>query len=169
MKHTKGAILFVVSVLTLGVFGFQIVESIAEQRENLQITPDRVVLSPDLIKNPLSFIGSGWKPKEMVVIDLLIPKGIEVVGVSKGEDRVGIALANADERGEFATKMGGLAIMNVFLQVGYSPDPQTKLIKPDFGKATPLPPGKYELVATGYESGKVCSTYLEVLSPPKEK
>lgn len=44
----------------------------------LVITPDKTVLSPALIKKPIMITGSGWMANEMVVINLLLPKGVTV-------------------------------------------------------------------------------------------
>jgi hypothetical protein len=127
------------------------------------VTPDKTVLSPALIKKPIAFSGSGWKPNEMVVVDLVLPPGVKVKGVKEGED-VGIAFANADAKGQFKAKMGAMATLNWFFQVGWTP-----LLKPDFKKARPLRPGVYTIKASGMDSELEAKATLTLLPPPKKK
>jgi hypothetical protein len=127
------------------------------------VTPDQTVLSPALIKKPIVFSGSGWKANEMVVIDLVLPAGVKVKGVKPGED-VGLAFANADANGNFTAKMGAMATLNWFFQVGWTP-----LLKPDFKQARPLRPGAYTIKASGMDSDRVAEATLTLLPPPKKK
>jgi hypothetical protein len=60
--------------------------------------PDQVVLSPALIKQPIVITGSGWRPGEMVVVNLNLPPGVNAKGVEAGEP-VGIANGTANEKG----------------------------------------------------------------------
>ncbi|MBW1924359.1 MAG: hypothetical protein JRJ35_12895 [Deltaproteobacteria bacterium] len=129
----------------------------------LNLTPDKIVLSPVLIKKPVVFTGSGFGPKEIVVIELLLPKGVTVKGVPEGENA---ALGNGttDEKGNLKTKMGVMTTLNTLFQVGWTP-----LIKPDFKQARPLPPGTYDVIATGMYSDRVAKAKLTILPPPKKK
>jgi len=130
----------------------------------LNIVPDRTVLSPALFKKPITFTGSGYQPKETVVIDLIVPQGIKMKGLKEEENGVGIAFATADEKGNFKATLSPITTLNTLFQVGWTP-----LMKPDFKKARPLRPGKYEIVATGIESEKVSKAILELMPPPKKK
>lgn len=130
----------------------------------LNIVPDKTVLSPALFKKPITFTGSGYQPNETVVIDLIVPQGIKMKGLKEEENGVGIAFATADEQGNFKATLSPITTLNTLFQVGWTP-----LMKPDFKKASPLPPGKYEIVATGVESEKVSKATLELLPPPKKE
>ncbi|MEE4351985.1 MAG: hypothetical protein V2J25_03870 [Desulfatiglans sp.] len=130
----------------------------------VSVAPDKTVLSPALIKKPIIFNGSGYKPNEMVVIELLLPEGVKVKGLTPEEKKVGIATGKADEKGHFTAKVGAMAVLQTFFQVGWN----TKTMKPDFKQARPLPPGKYVIEASGVESEKVSRTLLELLPPPKK-
>ena len=129
------------------------------------VAPDKTVLSPALIKNPIIFNGSGYQPNEMIVVELILPEGVKMKGLAPDERRVGIASTSADEKGNFTAKVGAMAVLQSFFQVGWD----TKNMKPDFKQATPLRPGKYQIEAVGIESEKTSSTILELLAPPKKK
>ena len=45
----------------------------------------------------------------------------------------------------------------------------TNNVKPIFQEATPLPPGKYEIKATGMDSDKFGMTTLTIVPPPKKE
>jgi len=136
----------------------------AAQTCNLALTPDQTPLTPALMKAPITVTGSGWKANELVVVDLVLPKGVTVKGVNEGED-VGVATATADEQGNIKTVIGPMAILMTFFQAGWNDD----TMKPDFTKATPLPPGQYTLRATGTESEMKAETTLTLLPPPKKE
>ena len=130
----------------------------------LEVIPNETALTPVLLKKPVMFKGSGYAPNEMVIVDLMIPKGVKVKSVSEDEDSVGLAFANADENGDFQAKMGATATLNWFFQVGW-----TSNMKPVFKEATPLPPGEYEIRATGAESDKFGMATLKIVPPPKKE
>ena len=71
----------------------------------LVVNPDKTVLSPALLKKPIMITGSGWKPGEIVVVNMILPQGVTVKGVNPG-DPVGIANGTADAQGAFKTKVG---------------------------------------------------------------
>ncbi|MBW2020698.1 MAG: hypothetical protein JRI58_11475 [Deltaproteobacteria bacterium] len=148
----------IVAILFFGLF------SIVHAAPKLNVVPDKIVLSPALFKKPIAFTGSGYQPKETVVVDLVVPQGIKMKGLTGEEKTVGIAFATADEKGNFKATLGPMTTLNTLFQVGWTP-----LMKPDFKKARPLPPGKYEIVATGIESERVSKAILELLPPPKKK
>lgn len=127
------------------------------------VTPDKTTISPALLKNPIQFTGSGWKPGEMVVVELVLPPGFKMKGVKEGED-VGIAFANADDKGNFKAVMGASATLNWLFQVGWTP-----LLQPDFKEAKPLPPGTYTIRATGVDSELRAEATLQILPPPEKK
>ena len=130
----------------------------------LTLAPDKTPLTPALLKTPVMFKGSGFAGAEMVVVDLVIPAGMTIKGVDPGEQSVGLAYATADGEGNFETGMKPTATLNWFFQVGW-----TKNMKPDLKQAKPLPPGKYEITATGMDSGKIATATLEILPPPQKK
>jgi hypothetical protein len=164
MKHDYwkiwGSILFA-GLLMFGFLGCAAMQP--APKAELQVIPDKTFLSPALFKKPIQFKGSGFGPKEMVVIEMVLPPGVKVKSVPEGEN-VGLAYATADERGNITAKMAPTATLNWFFQVGWTPN-----MKPDFKKARPLRPGKYEIVASGMDSGATGRSVLELVPPPKKK
>jgi hypothetical protein len=154
-------------IVLIVVFSILFSSGTLSAQAKLTIKPDKTVLSQQLLKEPIRFFGSGWGAGETVVIELLVPKGMEMRGLSKDEDRVGIAVATGNEKGDFETTMGALATLNWFFQVAWIFDDKTTSTKPSFEKANPLPPGKYEILATGANTDKECRSYLEILPPTK--
>ena len=164
MKHNfwkVRASIFFAGILILGLSGCAALKPVPTAE--LQVIPDKTVLSPALIKKAVQFKGSRFSPKEMVVVEMVLPPGVKVKGVTKGEN-VGLAFATADDKGNFLAKMSPISTLNWFFQVGW-----TSNMKPDFKKAKPLKPGKYEIMATGMDSGAVGMATLEFLTPPKKK
>jgi hypothetical protein len=129
---------------------------------SLDPSPKQIVVSPELLKDPPSFKGSGFKAGEAVTVELGLPQGLKLKGMTQEEPWVGIAFAKADEKGEFQCKMASTAILNWFLQVDWTPDG-----KPDMTKVVPLPPGSYRVRAVGMDSDVVAETGLEILSQAK--
>jgi hypothetical protein len=138
-------------------------KSVHGPKATLEVMPAETFLSPALIKNPVAFKGSGFEPKEMVTVEMVLPSGMEMKGIEEGED-VGIAVGTTDEKGEFTTAMQPTATLNWFFQVGWDPT-----IKPNFKEAKPIPPGEYNIKATGLNSGRVASSTLKIVPPPKKK
>lgn len=130
----------------------------------LTVAPEKTVLSPALFKEPIQITGSGWKPNEPVVVNLKLPQGVTVKGAAPGED-VGIAGGNADDKGEFKGKVDAMTILMTFFQVGWD----NIKMKPDFSKATPLPPGTYTVEAIGFDSDAKATATLTLLPPPPKK
>ncbi len=160
-SHLSHTMLVMSVCLSLGLGGCATMDT--THKAQLEAVPQKVVISPDLLKSPPAFKGSGFKPGEAVTVDLVIPKGVKIKSVPEGEPSVGIAFGKANERGEFEAKMAPTAIFNWFLQVEWTPDG-----KPDMKKATPLPPGTYQLKAVGVESDAVGAATIEILHPPKQ-
>lgn len=139
----------------------------AKSKAQLQAIPEKTIVSPALIKKPLKFKGSGFAPKEMVVVDIVLPQGMRILGLEEGENTVGVALATADAQGNFEAAMAPLATMQTLLQVPWVP--RKTGVKPDFKNAKPFPPGVYTILATGMDSEIQASSTLTILPPPKKK
>jgi hypothetical protein len=144
----------------LGFSGCAVLKPVPKSK--LEVIPEEIVLSPDLITKPVQFRGSGFAPGEIVVVDMVLPRYTTVKGIQEGED-VGLAFDKADDRGNFEATMGPTATLNWFFQVGWTP-----FFKPDFKQAQPLPPGKYEIRATGMDSETVVRAVMEILPPPEK-
>ena len=112
---------------------------------------------------PVNFSGSGWSADEPVFIDLVIPPGVEVKGLTPGEDSVGIAFAKADAAGKFEVTMEATAKLNWLLNTDWLPT-----VKPDLTKIRPLPNRVYTIRATGVDPLTVVTTTweLELIAPP---
>lgn len=130
----------------------------------IEVAPDKTALTPDLLKQPIAITGSGWGPNEVIVVNLVVPKGVTVKGIKEGED-VGVASGNADGEGNLKTVVGPTAILMTFFQTGWDDN----AMKPDFKQASPLPPGEYKLLAVGFESEKKAEATLTLLPPPEKK
>ncbi len=127
------------------------------------VTPEKVELKfPDIMRVPIVFTGTGWTPKEMVVIDMVLPPGVEMKGVKPGED-VGIAFGQADEAGNFKAEVPPTAKLNTIFRVGWTP-----ILAPDPKTLNPIPPGVYTMKASGADSGAVATTTLEFTAPIKK-
>lgn len=129
----------------------------------LTITPDKAAVTPDLLKNPIVFTGTGYEPNEIIIIELLVPEGLAVKGVAEGEN-AGVGNGTADSEGNFNIPMGAMTTLNTLFQVGWTP-----LIKPDFTQANPLPPGDYDIVASGMASDRAGKAKLTILPTPKKE
>jgi len=154
-------ILLILGFLAMGLWGC--VGLTSKPKATLLVVPAETALTPTLLKKPFQFKGSGFAANELIVVDLMVPKGVTIKSVPPDEDAVGLAFGYADEQGNFSATMGSLAILNWLLQVGYTPK------GPDFKQASPLPPGKYEIRASGAESEAVGLATLTILPPPKKE
>ena len=134
-----------------------------EPAATLIIIPSRTALSPALIKKPLVFTGSGYEPKEIVLIDLILPENVKIKGINVGEN-VGLAFGSADETGNFKLAMKPTATLNWFFQVGWKNN-----LSPDFKSAKPIPPGNYNIIASGLNSNATAKAILTIIAPPKKK
>jgi hypothetical protein len=128
------------------------------------VAPEKVELKfPDIIGVPIVFTGTGWSPKEMVVVDMVLPQGVEMKGVKPGED-VGIAYGQADDAGNFKGEVPVTAKLNTIFRVGW-----TDKLAPDYKTLNPIPPGVYKIKASGTDSGAEATTTLEFVKPaPKQ-
>ena len=164
MKHygwNVRAIFLFLGILALGLWGCASIKPVP--RAKLQVIPDKTVLSLALIKKPIQFKGSGFVPKEMVVMEMVLPPGVKIKTVNDGEN-VGLAYTNADEEGNFQAAMAPTATLNWFFQVGWTP-----LLTPDLKQMKPLSPGVYEIQAVGMDSEAVGRASLTILARPKKK
>ncbi len=130
----------------------------------LAVTPPQVELAfPGILRVPIVFTGTGWKPKEMVVVDMVLPPGVQMQGVKPGED-VGIAYGQADDAGNFKGEVPVTAKLNTLFRVGWTP-----ILAPDPKTLNPVPPGVYKMKASGADSGALATTTLEFVKPaPKQ-
>jgi len=133
-------------------------------KATVAVTPAKVELAfPGILKVPIVFTGTGWKPKEMVVVDMVLPPGVEMKGVKPGED-VGIAYGEADDAGNFKGEVPVTAKLNTLFRVGWTP-----IMAPDPKTLNPIPPGVYKIKASGADSEAVANTTLEFVKPaPKQ-
>ncbi|OGP72570.1 MAG: hypothetical protein A2V86_03965 [Deltaproteobacteria bacterium RBG_16_49_23] len=128
------------------------------------VTPPQVELAfPGILRVPIVFTGTGWKPKEMVVVDMVLPPGVQMQGVKPGED-VGIAYGEADDAGNFKGEVPASAKLNTFFRVGWTP-----ILAPDPKTLNPIPPGVYKIKASGADSGALATTTLEFAAPTPKK
>jgi len=159
MRHDKWMLLGIVLAVALTIVGYSDVTTLAGDSA-LTVVPDKTALSPALLKQPVQFKGTGFKNGETAVVEMVLPKGVTVKTVPEGEN-VGLAFGEVDDKGAFVAEMAATATLNWFFQTEWTPD-----MKPDLKAAKPLPPGKYEIVATGMQSGKTAKATLELLKPP---
>lgn len=132
-------------------------------KATVAVTPEKVELAfPAILKVPIVFTGTGWTPKETVVVDMVLPPGVEMKGVNPGED-VGIAFGQADEAGNFKGEVPVTAKLNTLFRVGWTP-----ILAPDPKTLNPIPPGVYKIKASGTDSGAVATTTLEFVAPVKK-
>jgi hypothetical protein len=133
-------------------------------KATVAVAPEKVELAfPAILKVPILFTGTGWKPKEMVVVDMVLPPGVEMKGVKPGED-VGIAYGEADDAGNFKGEVPVTAKLNTIFRVDWTP-----IMAPDPKTLKPIPPGVYKIKASGADSGTVATTTLEFVAPPPKK
>ncbi len=116
---------------------------------------------------PVTFKGSGWRPNEIITVELVVPPDIEIPGLdrARGEDSVGIAYATADSAGNFEAKLERTATIGFILRGGFQPtlaiDPKTLI------PGNPLPNGSYTLRAMGDDPRAVATTtWVLELKPP---
>jgi hypothetical protein len=132
-------------------------------KSTVAVTPEKVELAfPAILKVPIVFTGTGWSPKEMVVVDMVLPPGVQIQGVKPGED-VGIAFGQADEAGNFKGEVPVTAKLNTLFRVGWTPN-----LAPDPKTLNPIPPGIYKITASGADSGALATTTLEFIAPVKK-
>jgi len=133
-------------------------------KATVAVAPTQVELAfPGILKVPIVFTGTGWAPREMVVVDMVLPPGVQIQGVKPGED-VGIAYGQADEAGNFKGEVPAMAKLNTIFRVGWTP-----ILAPDPKTLNPIPPGVYTIKASGADSGIMVTTTLEFVKPAPKK
>ena len=107
---------------------------------------------------PIKFTGEGWPPDDIITIDLIVPAGVEILGLAPDEDSVGIAFCNADADGNFEAEMAlRFAKLNWLLQVEFFPR-----IAADWSSVNPIPNGTYTIRAMGLDPRTVATTTWEL-------
>ncbi|HBF43197.1 MAG TPA: hypothetical protein DDW42_06120 [Desulfobacteraceae bacterium] len=157
------ALCIIVPALLLGTMSCQTMQK-SGPKATLKVIPAETFLSPALFKKPVTFKGTGFGPKEMISVEMVLPPNLKMKGLSEGENVVGLAVGDTDEKGNFTAAMKPIATLNWFFQVGWTP-----LLKPNFKEAKPIPPGVYKINATGLNSDRIASSTLKIVPPPKKK
>jgi hypothetical protein len=112
-----------------------------------------------ILQTRIYFTGSGFQPKEMVVVEMDVPPGVEIPAVKPGEP-VGVAFADADEKGNFTADIAAGTKIQTFLRGTILPT-----LAPDPRSFKPIPHGIYTFRSTGTESGKVGVSRIEFVPP----
>ncbi len=112
-----------------------------------------------ILQTRIYFSGSGYQPKEMVVVEMDVPPGVEIPAVKPGEP-VGVAFADADEKGNFTADVSAGTKIQTFLRGTILPT-----LAPDPKSFKPIPHGIYTFRSTGTESGRVGVSKIEFVPP----
>jgi len=112
-----------------------------------------------ILRTRIYFSGEGFQPKEMVVVEMDVPPGVEIPAVKPGEP-VGVAFAYADEEGNFTADVEAMAKIQTFLRGTILPT-----LAPDPKSFKPIPHGVYNFRSIGTESGRVGVSKIEFVSP----
>ncbi len=114
---------------------------------------------------PVKFKGSGWRPNEIITIELVVPPDVEMKGLdrARGEDSVGIAFATADEKGNFEATLERVSKVDWLLRGSFLPT----MALDTASLANPLPNGTYTLRAVGDDPRSFTTTtwVLELKAP----
>ena len=113
----------------------------------------------NILQTRVYFTGSGYQPNEMVVVKMGVPPGVEIPAVKPGE-RVGVAFANADGKGNFTADVAAETKIKIFLRGTLLPT-----LAPDPRSFKPIPHGMYTFRSIGTESGKVGVSRIEFVPP----
>ncbi len=114
-----------------------------------------------ILQTRIYFSGSGYQPKEMVVVEMDVPPGLEIPAVKPGEP-VGVAFGYADEKGDFTADITPPTKIMTFLRGNISPT-----LAPDPKSFKPIPHGIYTFRITGAESGRTALSKIEFVPPGK--
>jgi hypothetical protein len=114
-----------------------------------------------ILQTRIYFSGSGYQPKEMVVVEMEVPPGVEIPAVKPGEP-VGVAFGYADEKGDFTADITPPTKIMTFLRGNISPT-----LAPDPKSFKPIPHGIYTFRTTGAESGRTALSKIEFVPPEK--
>lgn len=113
------------------------------------------------LQTRIYFSGSGYQPREMVVVEMNVPPGVEIPTVKPGEP-VRVAFANADEKGNFTAEVTAMTKIQTFLRGTMLPT-----LAPDPKSFKPIPHGVYTFRSVGTESGRVGVSKIEFVPPAK--
>jgi hypothetical protein len=126
----------------------------------VHVEPAKVPISADIFKTPIVFTGTGWKPGEIVALEMVIPKEVKIPQLKPGED-AGVGFAKTDENGNFKCQMEGMTkIITIFRG---SVNPET--FQPIGETFNPIPFGKYTIKASDMENKRKAITTLEFIQP----
>jgi hypothetical protein len=114
-----------------------------------------------ILRTRIYFSGEGYQPKEMVVVEMDVPPGVEIPAVKPGEP-VGVAFAHADGKGNFTADVSAMTKILTFLRGTILPT-----LAPDPKSFKPIPHGVYKFRSTGTESGRVGVSRVEFVPPGK--
>lgn len=163
-SYRKIIIIFIILMILLPFVACKALFPPPKPNVTVAVTPAKVELAfPAILRVPIVFTGTGWSPKEMVVVDMVLPPGVEMKGVKPGED-VGIAYGQADDAGNFKAEVPATAKLNTIFRVGWTP-----IFAPDPKTLNPIPPGVYTMKASGVDSGGAATTTLEFVAPAPKK
>ncbi len=130
-------------------------------KATVQVSPSKVAISKAIFKTPIVFTGTGWRSGEIVVVEMVVPPNVEIPAIKPGENAA-VGFGNADEKGNFESKMAGMTkIITIFRG---SLDPVT--FKPIGKTFKPIPFGTYKIQASGMDSGSMATTSIEFIKPP---
>jgi len=114
-----------------------------------------------ILQTRIIFTGSGYQPREMVVVEMDVPPGVEIPAVKPGEP-VGVAFGDADEKGDFTAEVAAGSKIQTFLRGSILPT-----LAPDPKSFNPIPHGIYTFRSIGTESGRVATSRIEFVPPGK--
>ena len=123
------------------------------------VLPTTLPAMLSILQTRIYFTGSGYQPKEMVVVEMDVPPGVEIPAVKPGEP-VGVAFADADEKGSFTADVAAGTKIQTFLRGTILPT-----LAPDPKSFKPIPHGIYTFRSIGTESGRVGVSRIEFLPP----
>jgi hypothetical protein len=123
------------------------------------VLPTTLPAMMSILQTRIYFTGSGYQPNEMVVVEMDIPPGVEIPAVKPGEP-VGVAFADADDKGNFTADVAAGTKIQTFLRGTILPT-----LAPDPKSFKPIPHGTYTFRSTGTESGRVGISRIEFVPP----
>jgi len=130
--------------------------------QTLKVTlPTTLPAMLSILRTRIFFSGEGYQPNEIVVVEMDVPPGVEIPAVKPGEP-VGVAFANADEKGNFTANVEAGTKIQTFLRGTILPT-----LAPDPKSFKPIPHGTYTFRSIGTESGRVGISQIEFVPPGK--
>ena len=130
--------------------------------QTLKVTlPTTLPAMLSILRTRIFFSGEGYQPNEIVVVEMDVPPGVEIPAVKPGES-VGVAFANADEKGNFTANVEAGTKIQTFLRGTILPT-----LAPDPKSFKPIPHGVYTFRSIGTESGRVGISQIEFVPPGK--